>query len=91
MLNARSFIRTWGPLMVASLGIFSLTLDGTMMNVAISALVQDFQVDITAVQAAIGLHSLVMASFYLTRGKLGDVYGKKKIFSVGVVLLEQAH
>ena len=85
-MNSESFIRTWGPLMAASLGIFALTLDGTMMNVAISDLVTDFQTDVSNVQTTIGLHSLVMASFYLTGGKLGDIYGKKKIFSIGIIL-----
>ena len=81
-----SFIQAWGALIVVCLGIFIITLDGTMMNVAAATIAENFQTDFSNLQTTIILHSLVMASLYLTGGKLGDVHGKKQIFRIGIIL-----
>ena len=85
-MKKTSFIQTWGALIVVCLGIFIITLDGTMMNVAAATITENFQTDVSSLQNTIVLHSLVMASFYLTGGKLGDVHGKKQIFRIGIIL-----
>ena len=43
------------------------------MNVPISALVEDLDTTVQAVQASITLYTLTMAAFMLTGGKLGDI------------------
>ena len=85
-MNNSTWLQIWTPLIAVSLAIFMVTLDGTMMNIALFDIVKDFQTDLSNIQGAIVLHSLMMASLYLTGGKLGDVYGKKKIFRLGIVL-----
>ena len=52
-----------------------------MMNVAISAIVEDLNTTVSGVQAAITIYALVMASFML----LGDIYGMKKTFIIGMI------
>jgi MFS family permease len=81
-----SFLKEWGVLLVMGLASFILVLDTSMMNVAISAIVEDLNTTVSGVQAAITIYAMVMASFMLLGGKLGDIYGMKKTFIVGMIL-----
>jgi MFS family permease len=56
------------------------------MNVSISTLIEEFNTDVTTIQSIITLYTLVMASFMITGGKIGDIIGRKKAFRVGLVI-----
>jgi len=73
-------------LIVMSLVGFIMFLDTTMMNVAITAVVQDLNTNISTVQSAIALYALVMAAFMVAGGKIGEIYGLKKVFIVGMIM-----
>lgn len=73
-------------LLALSLSTFVLVIDTTIMNVSISALINDFKTDVTTVQAAITLYALVMASLMITGGKIGDIIGRKRAFRIGMVI-----
>ena len=73
-------------LVVLSLAMFVYVIDTTLMNVSISALVEDLDTTVGAVQAAITLYMLTMAAFMLTGGKLGDIWGSKRAFRIGLVI-----
>ena len=81
-----SLLQEWAALLAVSLGIFAITLDGSMMPVAIGSIVNDFQTQLGFVQAAMALHSLVMAGMYFAAGKMGDRLGLKRIFLCGAVI-----
>ncbi|HEY3362054.1 MAG TPA: MFS transporter [Methanosarcina sp.] len=66
--------------------MFVLVIDTTIMNVSISTLIVDFNTNVATVQAAITLYSLVMASFMITGGKVGDIIGRKKAFRMGLII-----
>jgi MFS family permease len=66
--------------------MFVYVIDTTLMNVSISALVEDLNTTVGAVQAAITLYTLTMASFMLTGGKLGDIWGSKRAFRIGLII-----
>ena len=66
--------------------MFVLVIDTTIMNFSISTLIVDFNTNVATVQAAITLYSLVMASFMITGGKVGDIIGRKKAFRVGLII-----
>jgi len=61
-------------------------IDTTIMNVSISALVEDLGTTVGEVQTAITLYTLTMAAFMLTGGKLGDIWGSKRAFRIGLVI-----
>jgi MFS family permease len=63
-----------------------MVLDTSVMNVSISQLVEDFDTEITAIQATITLYTLVMAAFMITGGKLGDMWGRRRAFTIGLVV-----
>jgi EmrB/QacA subfamily drug resistance transporter len=70
-------------LVVLSASQFLMVLDAAVMNVSISQLVADFDTTVTTIQAVITLYALVMAALFMTGGKLGDVWGRRRTFVIG--------
>jgi MFS family permease len=65
---------------------FLMTLDTSVMNVAIATVAKDVNTTVTGVQTAITLYALVMAAFMITGGKIGALIGRKRAFSIGCVI-----
>ncbi len=76
----------WGVLYMMSFAMFIMTIDMTMMNVSISALVRDLSTTVQGIQFAIALYTLVMAAFMIIGAKLADIWGTKKVFVVGLAI-----
>ncbi len=76
----------WGVLYMMSFAMFIMTIDMTMMNVSISALVRDLNTTVSGIQLAIALYTLVMAAFMIVGAKLADIWGTKKVFVVGLAI-----
>ncbi|CAG6395837.1 MFS transporter [Streptomyces cocklensis] len=76
----------WRPLAVLGTAQFLMVLDTSVMNVSISQLVEDFDTEVTAIQGVITLYTLVMAAFMITGGKLGDMFGRRRIFGIGLAV-----
>ena len=74
----------WGVLYMMSFAMFIMTIDMTMMNVSISALVRDLNTTVSGIQLAIALYTLVMAAFMIVGAKLADIWGTKKVFVIGL-------
>lgn len=62
---------------------FVMVLDGTVMNVSISTVVDDLGTTVAAMQGAITFYTLTMAAFMLLGAKLGDVWGRRRAFVIG--------
>src|SRR5262249_31060580 len=65
---------------------FLMTLDTSVMNVAIATVAHDVGTDVTGIQTAITLYTLVMAAFMITGGKIGQIIGRKRAFALGCVI-----
>jgi MFS family permease len=76
----------WAVLVVLGAAQFQMVLDQAVMNVAISTLVDEFDTTVTTIQAVIALYALVMAGLMLTGGKLGDLLGRRRAFTIGLVI-----
>ncbi|MGW0291066.1 MFS transporter [Streptomyces tuirus] len=79
-------VKRWRALIILGAAQFLMVLDTSVMNVSISRLVEDFDTEVTAIQAVITLYALVMAAFMLIGGRLGDIVGRRRIFLVGMVV-----
>ena len=79
-------MRKWFPLLILSAAQFVMVLDSSVMNVSISQIVDDLDTTIQGVQLAITMYTLVMAAFMLVGAKLGDIYGRDRIFAVGLAV-----
>jgi MFS family permease len=67
-------------------GQFLMTLDTSVMNVAIATVAEDVGTDVTGIQTAITLYTLVMATLMITGGKVGALIGRKRAFGIGCVI-----
>lgn len=76
-------VRLLGTLAAAQ---FLMVLDQAVMNVSISQLVEDFDTTVTTIQSVIAFYALVMAGLMLIGAKLGDIFGRKRIFKIGLVI-----
>ncbi len=85
-VNAKSSSMNWGPLIILCMAFFILVFDTTAMTVAINDLVIDLNTDVGTIQAIMAFFTLVMASTMLMGAKLGDMYGRKKLFIIGVAV-----
>jgi MFS family permease len=65
---------------------FLMTLDTSVMNVAIATVAKDVNTTVTGVQTAITLYALVMAALMITGGKIGALIGRKRAFAIGCVI-----
>lgn len=79
-------MRHWRVLLILSAAQFIMVLDTTVMNVSVSQVVDDLDTTLTMVQLAITLYTLVMGSFMLFGGRLGDMFGRRRIFSIGLIV-----
>ncbi|MBQ1116240.1 MFS transporter [Streptomyces sp. C3-3] len=79
-------MKHWRALAVLGTAQFLMVLDTSVMNVSISQLVEDFDTEVTAIQAVITLYALVMAAFMLIGGRLGDILGRRRMFLTGMAV-----
>src|SRR5881394_3504605 len=73
-------------LLTLASGQFLMTLDSSVMNVSIATVADDVGTTVTGIQTAITLYTLVMASLMITGGKLGQILGRKRAFTIGCVI-----
>jgi MFS family permease len=67
-------------------GQFLMALDSSVMNVSIATVAKDLDTTITGIQSAIVLYTLVMAMLMVTGGKIGSMIGRKRAFTIGLVI-----
>ena len=65
--------------------MFVFVIDTSFMNVSISAVVNDLDTTVSGVQSAVAIEALVSASFILISSKLGDLFGRKRAFVIGLL------
>src|SRR5215472_784831 len=73
-------------LLVLSLALAIIVLDATIVIVALPKISNDFQISLKDLEWITSLYALVFGSFLLTWGKLGDQFGRRKIFLAGIAL-----
>ena len=72
-------------LLATILGSGLAGIDATVVNVALPAIGTDIGADFAALQWTVTAYTLTLASFILLGGSLGDRYGRRRVFVVGVV------
>lgn len=69
-----------------SLGVSLVIMDATIVNVALPVVIEDLGLDASGAQWMNAIYSLVFASLMLTVGRLGDLYGRKRMYGIGLVV-----
>jgi EmrB/QacA subfamily drug resistance transporter len=60
-------------------------LDSTVVNVALPSIAGDFDTGLTSLQWVLDAYLLTLGGFLLLGGSLGDMYGRRKVFALGIV------
>lgn len=76
----------WGVITMLAAAQFVMVLDTTVMNVSISQIVEDLNTTVVGLQTAITVYTLVMAAFMLIGGKLGDKWGARRAYAIGLLV-----
>jgi MFS transporter, DHA2 family, methylenomycin A resistance protein len=95
--NAMSLVSTWFHgrterthprliLIATSLGVLFAQIDTSVVNLAVKSIAADLHAGVSEMQWVIDSYNLVYASLLLTGGTLGDLYGRRRIFILGIVL-----
>jgi len=71
--------------LLLAMAMFVLVVDTSLMNVSISAVVHDLHTTVSDVQSAIALEALVSAAFILIGSKIGDLFGRKRAYVLGLL------
>ncbi len=83
--NAQKARGAW-VLVATILGSSLAFIDGTVVNVALPAMQHDLGASITQVQWIVESYALFLAALLLIGGSLGDLYSRRNIFMIGVIL-----
>src|SRR5438105_8515896 len=65
-------------------------IDGTVVNLALPALQANLGATVTEIQWVVESYALLLTSMMLAGGSLGDIYGRKRMFIIGVVVFTAA-
>ncbi|MCX6347041.1 MAG: MFS transporter [Actinobacteria bacterium] len=71
---------------VVALGTFMSALDGSIVNISLPAISSYFNITITTVEWVVLSYLIIISSLLLTFGRLGDLYGHKKIYIIGFAI-----
>src|SRR5437764_1924403 len=72
-------------LLATVLGSAVVMLDGTVVNVALAAIGHDLHAEIDGLQWTVSGYLLTLASLILLGGALGDRFGRRRVFIIGVI------
>jgi EmrB/QacA subfamily drug resistance transporter len=80
----------WWTLVAVCLGTFMLLLDITIVNVALPDIQTSLNASFSALQWVVDAYALTLAALLLTAGSLADMYGRKILYSIGLVIFTAA-
>ena len=76
----------YSSLAVLCLAIAIIVIDGTVLNVSINDITKALNTDLKSIQWAITSYSLVIASLTILGGRIGDLFGRKRMFVLGAII-----
>jgi EmrB/QacA subfamily drug resistance transporter len=77
--------RRWLALIVLCLGVVMIVLDSTVVNVALPSIRADLGFSETSLVWIVNAYVLTFGGFMLLGGRLGDLYGARRLFLIGIV------
>src|SRR5256884_4572539 len=80
----------WFALMVLCLGALMIVLDTTIVNVALPSIRQDLGFTETSLAWVVNAYLLTSGGFLLLGGRLGDLFGHRRLFLFGIALFTLA-
>jgi EmrB/QacA subfamily drug resistance transporter len=84
--NRKSYERRWWTLLVVSVALLVISLDNTILNVALPTIARDLDASSGDLQWIVDSYTLVFAGLLLTMGSLGDRFGRRRALVAGLVV-----
>src|SRR3954454_8692610 len=78
--------RKWWTLAAVAFGLFMIMLDNTIVNVALPSIERDLHMSISSLEWVVTSYALTFAALLITGGKLGDYYGRRRMFTLGLAI-----
>ena len=78
--------RKWYVMAAVAMGIFLATIDGSIVNIALPTLVRELDTEFAVVQWVVLAYLLIVTTLLLSMGRLGDILGKKPVYSSGFIV-----
>ena len=88
-MRARLFApenRKWWTLTAVAFGLFMIMLDNTVVNVALPSIQRSLHLKISELEWVVTGYALTFGALMLTGGKLADLFGRRLIFVIGLVI-----
>src|SRR5439155_13555833 len=88
-MKARIFAqenRKWWTLAAVSVGLFMIMLDNTIVNVALPTIERSLHLQVSELEWIVTGYALTFGALLLTGGKLADLFGRRLVFVVGLVI-----
>ena len=73
-------------LLATSLGVLLAQIDTSVVNLGLKSIATDLNAGVSEMQWVIDAYNVVYASLLLTGGTLGDIYGRRRLFLIGISL-----
>ena len=80
----------WPTLWAICTAFFMLSVNGTMINVALPTIQRAFNTPTSSLEWLINAYALTLAVLVVTMGKFGDLFGRRKVFLIGMVIFTAA-
>src|SRR5579884_294897 len=78
--------RRWWALIATNFGLFMALLDVTIVNVALPTMGNDLKASFADLQWVVNAYALTLAVLLVTAGRIGDLFGRKRLFMLGLGL-----
>ena len=88
--STRPSAARWLGLAALAIGVAMIIVDATIINVAIPSIITELGIGLVDAEWINSLYALVFAAFLITAGRVGDIVGRRRIFSVGLVVFAAA-
>jgi MFS family permease len=82
--------KRWWALYVLCSGVLMIVLDTTIVNVALPSIREDLHFTETSLVWVVNAYMLTFGGFLLLGGRLGDLYGHRRLFLLGLILFTAA-
>jgi EmrB/QacA subfamily drug resistance transporter len=80
----------WWTLGAMCFALFMLMLDNTVVNVALPSIQRDLHASLSSLEWTVNAYTLTLAVLMVTGGRLGDIFGRRRLFLIGVVVFGAA-
>ena len=77
--------RRWLAMPFIALGVAMIIIDATIVNVAVPTIIRDLHVTAATAEWVNSIYALVFAALLITLGRVGDMFGRRRLFRLGTI------